>query len=140
MEQQIRHRGIIESIGNGHVQVRILQTSACAGCHIASHCHTSESSEKMIDVSISDSSQWQKGQCVVVSTQSTMVGQALLVSFGIPLLVMMAMLAVSVMAGFGQVTTALLMLLSLLPYFFIVWLCRNHIARTITFKLEKTNE
>ena len=60
MENRIRHEGIIEAVDGATARVRILQVSACAGCKIASHCHTSDSKEKIVDVDIAGRPQ----QCV----------------------------------------------------------------------------
>ena len=37
MDDKIKHNGIVENIGQGIVKGRILQTSACAHCKVASH-------------------------------------------------------------------------------------------------------
>ena len=50
MSAKISHSGIVASISKGCVQVRILQTSACAACKVAGHCNASESKEKIVDV------------------------------------------------------------------------------------------
>ena len=139
MENRIRHEGIIEAVDGAKARVRILQVSACAGCKIASHCHTSDSKEKIVDVDIAGRPQ-HVGQSVVVSTQSTMAGKALLIGFGLPLLLMMAVLVACMAAGCSEGITALFMIFALVPYYIIVWLRRDNIARQITFRLEETNE
>ncbi len=138
MEHNIRHEGIIESIDDGHIKVRILQTSACASCKIATHCPTSEAKEKIIDVTASNA-HWQVGQSVVVCTKGHMAGKALLIGFGIPLIIMLLTLVVMTAAGYSEGTTALVMLGVLIPYYFIVWMMRKHIANAISFQLEETN-
>lgn len=138
MENQIRHDGVIESVNGSHVQVRIVQTSACAGCKVAAHCHTAEAKEKLIDVA-DGTGRWQVGQPVVVTASSSMAGKALLIGFGLPLLLMLVVLTVLIAAGCSEGMTALLMLGALIPYYIIVWMLRNRIARTISFRLEEAN-
>ena len=138
MENQIRHDGVIESVNGSHVQVRIVQTSACAGCKVAAHCHTAEAKEKLIDVSDA-TGRWQVGQPVVVTASSSMAGKALLIGFGLPLILMLVVLTVLIAAGCSEGMTALLMLGALIPYYIIVWMLRNRIARTISFRLEEAN-
>ena len=142
MDKQIRHDGIIASIdGERHIKVRILQTSACNDCKVASHCHTVGSKEKIVDViTDNDTTHWQVGQQVVVSTESRMAGRALIIGFGLPLLLMLMVMVVALAAKCSEGLTALLMLVSLVPYYIIVWLCRDRIAKEVVFKLEeKTN-
>ena len=139
MENQIRHDGIVESVDNGQVRVRIVQTSACAGCRVATHCHVADTKEKLIDVA-TDGRQWQVGQNVVVTTQSSMAAKALFIGFGAPLMLMLVTLAVLKALGCSEGTTALLVLGSLIPYYILVWIMRGRIEKKISFHLEKTNE
>jgi len=64
MNNKIRHSGIIDSIENSTVRVRILQTSACAACKVAAHCNASESKEKLVDVAVADGSVRRVGDTV----------------------------------------------------------------------------
>jgi sigma-E factor negative regulatory protein RseC len=138
MEKQIRHEGIIEAVDGARVSVRIVQTSACAGCKVASHCHTAEAKEKVIEVmECSNSHQWQVGQPVVVTASASIAGKGLLLAFGLPLLLMLAVLVAASAAHASEGTTALLMLASLVPYYIIIWLCRDRISRNISFRIEE---
>lgn len=138
MENKIRHEGIVEAKDGCHIKVRILQASACAGCKVAAHCNTADSKEKIVDV-IDKDGHWQIGQSVVVSTRSSMASRALLIGFGLPLMLMLVLVVVLSAARCSEGMTALLMLGSLIPYYLVVWLCRDRIARNISFQLEETN-
>ena len=138
MENQIRHEGIIETVNGSHIQVRIVQTPACAGCKVASHCHTAESKEKIIDVyDVADSSRWKSGQSVVVSTRVGMAGKALLLGFGLPLILMILVFAAALIAGCSEGYAALMMLFTLIPYYLVLWLFRGRISRVVTFTIEE---
>lgn len=137
MEKAIRHEGVIEQLQGSHVVVRILQASACASCKVASRCATSDSRAKLVDVFAADPSHWHVGQQVVVSTQSSMAGRVLFLGFGLPLLLMLAVLAVALAAGCDEGLMALLMLGSLIPYYAVLWLYRDSIAHRISFRIEE---
>ena len=128
----------MESVKEGLVRVRILQASACAACKVASKCHTAESKEKIIDVTVEghEAFNWKKGQAVTVCTSGTMAGRALLLGFGVPLLIMLIVLVATLAAGCSEGMAALLMIVSLIPYYIGLWLFRNRIARTISFQIE----
>ena len=88
MGTKIRHSGIIEHIDDGCVHVRIVQTSACAACKVASYCNAAESKEKLIDVFCDTSScNYQVGQQVTVMTSGTVAAKALLWGFGLPFVI-----------------------------------------------------
>ncbi len=128
----------MESVEEGLVRVRILQASACAACKVASRCHTAEAKEKIIDVAVDarEAFRWEKGQTVTVCTSGTMAVRALLLGFGIPLLLMLAVLVGTKMAGGSEGLAALMMLVSLIPYYIGLCFFRNRIARSIAFHIE----
>ena len=136
MENSIRHEGTIESIAGRHIRVRILQSSACAGCKIASRCTASESKEKIIDVYDDRGRTFNVGDTVMVCTTGKMAGKALLLGFGLPLLLMLAVLCVMLAFGLDEGLAALGAIGSLLPYYMVVWLTRHRIADTIAFSIE----
>lgn len=135
--KEIRHDGIIESIGtDGHVRVRITQTSACAGCKIASHCNASDQKVKMVDVYHCERKGLSVGDGVVVVTSQAAAGRALLLGFGLPLVLLLTVLGGMLLAGKDEGTSAIAGLAALLPYYLILWLCRDRIARNVVFYIE----
>lgn len=137
MSTKISHSGIIESIHEGCVQVRILQTSACAACKVASHCNASESKEKIIDVmNVSDTSQLKVGDSVVVSASRDVANRALLLSFGVPFLILVSMLLIMLKLTSDEGIAAIVSLLSLVPYYMLLFLMRDKIQQEIAFSLE----
>ena len=138
MSTIIRHQGVIESIAGSHLRVRIVQTTACAACKIQAHCNASESKEKVIDVYDKTAAQrCQTGQTVTVTTEGTMAARALLLGFGLPLIIMMAVFFTASAMGLNEGMSALLMLASLLPYYIIIWCLRQRIAKRIRFRIEQ---
>ena len=89
MSSKINHDGIVDKIEVDTVKVRILQTSACAACGLAKHCSSSESKEKIIDVH-TDVQGYEVGQHVVVSVSASMGYKAVLLGFGLPFLLLVA--------------------------------------------------
>ena len=137
MSTTIRHQGIIDSIAGNHLRIRIQQTSACAACKIQSHCNASESKEKIIDVYDEKAARhYQEGEQVTVSASGTVATRALLLAFGLPLLLMLAVFFAATGLGATQGVAALLMLGSLVPYYFILWCVRHRIARQVVFRIE----
>lgn len=67
MNHKIRHEGIVDSIEEECVHVRILQTSACASCKVAGYCNAAEAKEKIVDVFQTKGSSLKVGDAVTVS-------------------------------------------------------------------------
>ena len=135
--KKIRHDGIIESIGNdGHICVRITQMAACAGCKVAAHCNASESKVKIVDVLCSNTTDYTIGQQVTVWASKDVANRALLLGFGVPFLLLISVLMISLKVIGDEGISALVALGSLVPYYLALWLMKDRIQRTISFNLE----
>lgn len=139
MKNDIHHQGVVAMVDGDHVQVRIAQMSACAACKVASACHASEMKMKTIDVMHCEG-QHNVGDEVTVVVSTDTAGRALMLGFGYPLLMMLAVLCVMQCLGISEGVTALLMLTALIPYYIIIWLMRGRLANKLTFRIEETNK
>ena len=137
MTDIIKHRGVVENIDGSHIQVRIIQTSACSACSVKGHCNASESKEKLIDVYDTKASSYQKGEEVMLYGTTSMGMQAVLLAFGVPFLVLLITLFVAMRLTDGhELKSALIALLALIPYYLIVYVCRNKLSKKFSFTLE----
>lgn len=137
MYHKISHSGIVDSIGEGCVKVRILQTSACAACKVAGYCNAAESKEKIVDVfNVADTSSLKVGDSVVVCASRNVANRALLLGFGVPFLVLVGVLVLTLLVTGNEGLAAMSGLLALVPYYFVLWLCRHHIRESLSFYLE----
>jgi sigma-E factor negative regulatory protein RseC len=137
MSTKISHAGIVESIGEGCVQVRILQTSACAACKVAGHCHASESKEKIVDVmNVGDVSHLKVGDSVVVTASRDVANRALLLGFGVPFLILVSVLVIMLQLVSEEGLAALAALAALLPYYGLLYLMRDRIQQKMAFSIE----
>lgn len=137
MNDKICHTGIIDSIDDENVTVRILQTSACAACKVASHCNASESKEKLVDVKVADVGAWKVGDFVTVCASRNVVSRAMLLAFALPLALMVATLVAVVAITGDEGAAGLWSIAVLVPYFLVIWLFRHRISRQISFSIER---
>ena len=119
------------------MKVRILQTSACAACKVAAHCNASESKEKIVDVlNVAHAESLRKGDSVVVSASGDVAGNALLLGFGLPFIVLVAVLVAVLLLTDNEGLAAVSGLVALVPYYAVLWLVRDRIRRKMAFELE----
>lgn len=138
MHTKVSHAGTVESVGKGCVRVRILQASACASCKVAGHCNASESKEKIVDVlNVGDTSGLNVGDNVVVYASRDVAGRALLLGFGIPLLILFSVLLTVVCLTAEEGVAAIVALLALALYYGVLYLFRNRIRQGLSFHLEQ---
>lgn len=136
MNQRIRHSGVVESIEEGCVHVRIVQTSSCAACKVAGYCNAAESKEKMIDVYCDAVADYKVGQQVTVSTSGQVAVKALLWAFGVPFVLLLAMLILVLLLTGNEGWAALGALAILVPYYAILWLLRDKMREQLAFTIE----
>lgn len=137
MNTRISHSGIVDSITDGCVRVRILQTSACAACHVSAHCHAAEAKEKIVEVyDVGNKNSLKPGDSVTVYTSGQAVSQALLMGFGVPFLLLVGILSSVIWLTKREGLAALTALAALVPYYLVLYCCRDHIRQTISFHLE----
>ena len=140
MSDIIQHVGTVESIAGIHVRVKIVQTSACATCAAHKYCNSSESKEKMIDVYTKDAAHYQVGQTVHVLGTTSMGMRAVLWAFGVPFVVLVAVLyATWMVTGGDEPLSALAALVSLALYYLCLYFCRDKMAKRFVFTI-RTNE
>lgn len=136
MNQKISHSGVIERIEEDCIKVRIVQTSACAACKVASHCNAAESKVKIVDVFGCDTANYSTGQEVTVWASRDVANRALLLGFGVPFLLLVCVLMIVLRFTANEGAAALWALGSLVPYYFALWLLRDRIQRGISFQIE----
>lgn len=130
----IEHDGIVQDSGNGSVTVRISSASACSGCHAEGSCTMSGKEEKIIDVT--GSYNVSPGDKVTVLLQQSAGFTALFMGYIIPLLLVVTLLVILISASVNELTAGLFSIGILIPYYFILRLLRDRIAKKFTFTIK----
>ena len=135
----IEHTGIIASIADNKLSVKILQESACGSCHAKGSCMAADSKEKMVDV-IDFSGKYKINDVVTIEGKESMGYKAVLWAFVIPIfiLLMILILATSVWK-LGEVEAAIASIVALAPYYLILYLMRNKMANSFKFTIKNKN-
>ena len=137
MADIIKHRGVVEKIDGSHVVVRIVQTSACSACSAKGLCNASESKEKQIDVYESNPS-YRIGEEVVLCGSTSMGMRAVFLAFGIPvLLLLFALFATMRITDGDALLSAIVAMLAIIPYYFVIYLMKDKMDKTFSFVIEK---
>ena len=137
MADIIKHRGVVEKIDGSHIVVRIVQTSACSACSAKGLCNASESKEKQIDVYESNPS-YRIGEEVVLCGSTSMGMRAVLLAFGIPvLLLLFALFATMRITDGDALLSAIVAMLAIIPYYFVIYLMKDKMNKTLSFVIEK---
>lgn len=137
MVTNIKHLGIVENINGSRLKVKIVQSSACSACSVKGHCSASETKEKIIDVYNKNNVPCQVGERVMIVGTTSMGMKAILLAFVLPFIVLLLALIISLkLTGGDEAVSALVSLGTLVPYYLIIYICRNRLSRSFMFILE----
>ncbi len=135
----IEHRGVITSIADHKVSVMILQQSACSSCHAKGACMAADSKEKMVDIT-DHTGKYKVNDLVTVVGQKSIGYRAVLWAFVIPIIILVSVLVVSISVwNLGEIKAALAAILSLVPYYAMLYLLRNRMANSFVFTIKNNN-
>ena len=73
---------------------------------------------------------------MTVTASKDVANRALLMGFGLPLLILIVTLVSLTLAGCDEGNAALASLAMLVPYYLLLWLFRSQISRHISFSIE----
>ena len=136
MANTIKHQGIVENINGSHLQVRIIQTSACASCSVKGHCTSADTKEKLVDVADADAASYQPGDRVWVTGELSMGVMAVLFAFIFPFLILIISLFVFMAIWNDELRSALALLV---PYYYILWLNKSRMGKKFSFSVRPMN-
>lgn len=138
MSKSFDHIGVIEKIEGIHIFVKIVQQSACAGCHAKGICSAADNQDKTIEVT-DYSNVYNVNDRVMVCGQTAMGLQAVLLAFVIPLIIMLAAIIVGNIFVWNDAFSGLTGLLALIPYYAILYSFREKLKKKFVFTLKKLN-
>jgi len=137
MSNDIFHKGTVKAIEKDKLTVQISQTSACVACKAAGHCSASESKEKIIDVyHVDDIQDYHVGDTVQVIASQRIAMNAVLLAFGIPFLIMISAIFITSRLTADEALMAIVGLLSLIPYYILLYLFRQKMVKTFSFTVK----
>lgn len=133
----IEHKGIIDHIEGDMAHVKIDSVSACASCHAKGACSAADQEEKYLDVPL-EGALYKRGDSVFVQVARHLGFRAVLMGYIYPFLLLMAVLIGMLAAGAAELRAGSIALLSLIPYYILLYVFRNRISRSFTFSIKKT--
>jgi sigma-E factor negative regulatory protein RseC len=134
----IDHDGVIEHIEGGVAHVKINSESACAACHAKGVCGAADQEEKFIDIQLGETP-YIKGESVQVLVAKRLGFKAVALGYVYPFIILMAVLIGLTAIGINELKAGLIALLSLPPYYLVLFLARNRIGKSFTFSIQKTS-
>lgn len=138
MSEIIEHSGIIQNVNGKHIQVQIVQMSACSSCHAKGACSAADMDDKLIDVE-TDSLDFRVGEAVILYGQSSLGLLAVLLAFVIPFLLILFTLLILKMYIDSDALSGSIALGTLVPYFLILSQFNSKLKSKFKFQVKRLN-
>ncbi len=135
MSHQISHEGIVTSIDNDNIQIKILSKSACTSCNIKTACNMSEMQEKIITIPAPKDKNLSIGQEVIVSMRLSQANKAVIFAYIIPLIILISMIFILNILKIDEGLNALISICSLAPYYLILYLFKAKIRSKFEYEI-----
>jgi sigma-E factor negative regulatory protein RseC len=130
----IIHKGIVKKSDDESVTVIITPESACSGCHVEGSCSLSGKVEK--SVIVKGRYNVNEGDNVTVSMKQSTGFIALFLGYVLPLIIVITSLIILVSLRYPELIAGLVSILSLLPYYLILYLFRKRINDNFIFSIK----
>lgn len=136
-QEKIEHTGIVQSIEDNFVNVSITSSSACAGCHASGICEVSGAEEKIIRaINTGDIT---KGELVMVMMEKSLGFKALFLGYLLPFIIVLLLLIFLTSVSVSEPVAGIIALLSLAPYYLVIYLKKEKIGKNFSFTIKKLN-
>jgi sigma-E factor negative regulatory protein RseC len=102
---------------------------------VKGHCSAADTREKRIDITTDEAGRYQPGDAVTVYGRLSMGTKAVLLAFVAPFVLLIASLFLFMAIWHNEAEAALASLALLIPYYYIVWLCRKRLKKQFSFSI-----
>ena len=135
-KETVSHEGIVTKISDDTLEVKIIAQSACAACHAKSACTVSDQAEKLLTVPRPENRDFQLLQKVNVVMGVGQGNKAAILAYLVPIIVLLVALFVCLGVGLSEGLSALISIAALVPYYIILYLCRDKLKKRFEYRIE----
>ncbi len=132
----ITHPGVVDSVSDGTVHVRILSQSACRTCHAKSACGVADMEEKVVDIPEVHAGNYKKGDQVTITMKRSLGTKAVFLGYLMPFLVVMIALVTIITLTGKEGLAALVSIGVLVPYYYLLYRLKDRLSKQFSFYIE----
>ncbi|PLW95370.1 MAG: RseC/MucC family positive regulator of sigma(E) [Marinilabiliales bacterium] len=135
--EHVDHDGIVKEINGEELKVSILSKSACASCSVKGVCNPSDAQEKVFTIKSKTAADFSVGDRVNLTVSAGKGMLAVLLSYIIPVIIIIAFLAIGLSLGYSEGTSALIAFGTMALYYLILYLTRKKAENSFNFSIRK---
>ena len=134
----IVHRAVVDSVRDGVVRV-LFHQDGCSACSVKSSCGLAHSANKLIEIPLKERNVT-KGEEILIHLSHDSGFRAVILSYVVPFLLVMASLLILSQIGVAELVAGLASLCSLVPYFILLRIFNKRLAKNIAIDFSKSYE
>ncbi|MGL4779282.1 MAG: SoxR reducing system RseC family protein [Bacteroidales bacterium] len=137
MDNYIEHEGVVVAVNKENVVVRIIQNSACSGCHAKGACSAADRADKEIEAVALESDKFSVGETVLLRGSDHLGRQAVLIAFVLPFILMLVMIFLIMYLFNNEGIAGLGAICILIPYYAILYMKKDKLKKKFVFQVLK---
>lgn len=137
MDNYIEHEGVVVAVNKENVVVKIIQNSACSGCHAKGACSAADRADKEIEAIAMDSEKFHVGEKVLLRGSDHLGRQAVLIAFVLPFVLMLLMILLLMSLFANEGVAGLGAIFVLIPYYAILYTRKDKLRKKFVFQVLK---
>ncbi|KAA6348441.1 hypothetical protein EZS27_004133 [termite gut metagenome] len=137
MASTIEHQGVVESINETSLRIKVIQTSACVSCSAKEYCSSTDNKEQIIEINKPENSDYQTGDKVTVMVAASVGMKAVCISFIVPFFILVVSLFVFMFAtNKDELLSVIFSFILLIFYYIVVWTKRDMLKKELSFTVK----
>lgn len=136
---RIWHEGIVKEVSPQTIEVIINSHSACSACHAKGACGMSDVKQKIV-VAERPVFEIKSGDKVIVYAAMNNAVYSVMLAYVAPSVLILTAIFFLEKSGNSELMAAIISIVLLAFYFFILYRFRNKISQKIRFTVEKSNQ
>ncbi len=133
----IEHTGIVTSVKDNTVKVKINRYNACSSCAAQAGCGLREYREKNIEIFTNNAHEFSVGQEVIINMAASLGWLAIFYAYILPLILMLATLIILLLLDSSEIIAGISAIIILIPYYLGLFLTQKKIKKQIQFQISK---
>lgn len=132
----IEHPGVVVATDHDTVQVKVLQVSACAGCHAKGACTMADMEEKIVSIESYIGRALAPGEKVTLVMKQSAGSRAVVLGYLVPFLLLVTVMITGSFFIREEGILALVSIGSLIPYFTLLYLNRDRMKKKFVIQIK----
>ncbi len=136
-EHNICREGIVRAVNGDDVNVEVIVSSACSGCHAKSICIPSDRRKEVITVKNTRHEEYREGETVELLLETSAGNKAVILAYVLPLFVLMLLLFGCYALTHKELLSVGIGVLGVVIYYLVLKSAGKSVEKGITFGIRK---